>query len=89
MAFVYKQINDFTEEKAYSKFAAGNPKTQWLCKAGKTWRCPYLDPFEYYAIKNEKDEVVKTAFEKEDLLEHMNEKMKMVKMKYNGCPAHY
>lgn len=89
MAFVYEQINNFTEEKATSKFAAGSPKTRWLCKAGKTWRCPYLDSFEYYAIKNEDGNIIKTAFEKEELIESMTAKTKMVKMKYNGCPAHY
>lgn len=89
MAFVYKQINNFTEEMACSKFAAHSPKTQWLCKAGKTWRCPYLDPFEYYALKNEIGEIVKTDFKKEDLLKDMDPDHKMVKMKYNGCPAHY
>lgn len=89
MAFVYEQINNFTEEMACSKFAAHSPKTQWLCKAGKTWRCPYLDPFEYFALKNELGEVVATSFNKEDLIKKMDPDLKMVKMKYNGCPAHY
>lgn len=83
---VYKIINNFKKEDAQSNFAAHKQESSWLCKAGKTWRCPYLDPFEYYALVNDSGEVVKTAFEKKDLKIKPDHKIK--KMKYAGCPAH-
>jgi hypothetical protein len=83
---VYKIINNFSEEDSKSNFAAHKDGVQWMCKAGKTWRCPYLDPFEYYALVNESGEVTKTAFEESDLTPKKNHKIK--KIKYSGCPAH-
>ncbi len=83
---VYKIINKFSESDAKLNYAADNQSTQWLCKAGKTWRCPYLDPVEYYILKDEQGEIVKSAFKKKDL--KIKEDHSIEKKKYSGCPAH-
>ena len=83
---VYKIINKFSEKDAKLNYAANNPDAQWLCKAGKTWRCPYLDPLEYYVLVNGSGEVVKSSFEKDKLKLKPDHEIK--KMKYAGCPAH-
>jgi hypothetical protein len=83
---VYKIINKFTEPDAKLNYAADSQHSQWLCKAGKTWRCPYLDPVDYYVLKNEEGEVVKSAFKEEDL--KIKDSHTIEKMHYVGCPAH-
>ena len=50
---VYKIINDFSESEAKTNYTADKDGYQWLCKAGKTWRCPYLDPVNYYIQQDE------------------------------------
>ena len=81
---VYKIINNFTKKQAQTNFAVDG-KNSWLCKAGKTWKCPYHDAFDYYALVDSEGEVLKTAFKKKDLPE--KEDCKIKKMKYDGCPA--
>ncbi len=87
LGHVYKLVNNFTLEDARSNFASDNPKTKWLCKAGATWQCPYYDPVEYYALRDEYDDIIKTAFKKEDL-PSPKEGQRIVKLRYEGCPAH-
>ena len=87
LAHVYKIINDFDKTKARTNFASDSPKSRWLCKAGATWKCPYYDPVEYFAIKNEFDEVIKTGLEKESLPKPKRGE-RVVKLRYEGCPAH-
>ena len=87
LAHVFKLINSFNYEKAKTNFASDSPQSRWLCKAGKTWRCPYLDPVEYYALKDEFDDIVKTSFEKEGV-GTPNKDQRVVKLRYEGCPAH-
>ena len=82
----YKQINSFTEEDAKSNYAKDGPSS-WMCKAGKTWRCPYLDSFSYYQIIDKEGNVVDRSLKKENLKEAgEGEEIKM--MHYEGCPAH-
>lgn len=82
----YKQINSFTEEDAKSNYAKDG-KSSWMCKAGKTWRCPYLDAFPYYQIVDKKGNVTDRSLKKEDLREvEEGEELKI--MHYAGCPAH-
>ena len=88
LAHVYELINNFDQRSARTNFAADSQKTTWLCKAGATWKCPYYDPVEYYAIKNEFDEIVSTAFSKEGL-KKVKSGEKIVKLRYEGCPAHH
>jgi ATP-dependent helicase/DNAse subunit B len=87
LAHVYKIINNFDNDTARTNFAVDSNKNRWLCKAGATWRCPYLDPVDYYAIKNDFDEVVTTAFEEKGL-RPLRKGEKLVKLRYEGCPAH-
>jgi hypothetical protein len=87
LAHVYKLINNFDKTKARTNFAADSQKNRWLCKAGATWRCPYLDPVDYYAIKDEFDDIVKTSFKKENLPKPKKSE-RLVKLRYDGCPAH-
>jgi ATP-dependent helicase/DNAse subunit B len=47
------------------------------------WHCPYKFGFSYYALKNEKGEVVKTNLEN---IFAPEEDQKVVRMKYKGCP---
>ena len=81
---IYKIINSFTEKQAQTNFAADG-KDSWLCKAGKTWQCPYYEAVDYYGLINDKGEIIKTAFTKKELSEKENHTIK--KMKYEGCPA--
>ena len=84
LAHVYEMINNFTEEDAKSNYAKNKDGYQWLCKAGRTWRCPYIDPFDYYAIKNKDGKVVRSSF-KNDLTPKEDETLE--KLKYEGFPA--
>jgi len=87
LAHVFKLVNNFDYQTAKTNFASDSPKVRWLCKAGATWRCPYLDPVEYYALKDEFDDILKTSLEKKDLGEPKNDQ-RIVKLRYEGCPAH-
>jgi len=87
LAHVYKLVNNFDKTKARTNFAADSQKSKWLCKAGATWRCPYLDPVDYYAIKDEFDDIVRTSFKKESLPKPKKGE-RLVKLRYDGCPAH-
>jgi hypothetical protein len=83
---IYKIINKFNEDDARTNYAADKQDVRWLCKAGKTWRCPYLDPVEYYVLTDEDGEVVKSSFKEEGLKKEEGYSIK--KMRYAGCPAH-
>ena len=83
---VFKIINEFSEGDAKTNYASDKDGYQWLCKAGKTWRCPYLDPIDYYIQVDEEENIYKSAFNKKDLKK--KEGYKIRKMKYDGCPAH-
>ena len=87
LAHVYTLINSFDYQKAKTNFASDSPATKWLCKAGATWRCPYLDPVEYYALKDEFDDILKTSFKKKELGKPKRGE-RVVKLRYEGCPAH-
>ena len=84
---VYKLINNFTVKEARNNFASDNPSTRWMCKAGATWQCPYYEEVEYFALKDEYDDTLKTAFDKESLPE-AKDGQRIVKLRYEGCPAH-
>jgi hypothetical protein len=56
----------------------GNPK----------WYCTYKFPFHYYSIINSDNKIIKSAFQKEDLLQYkLKNDEKIVKKYYQGCPA--
>ena len=59
----------------------------WLCKIGK-WRCPYIDPYDYFVVVNKKGEEVKKALKKKDLQKSLKRGEKIQKRSYEGCPRH-
>lgn len=85
LGYVYEKANNFTEKDAKSNYAADNEGSKWLCKAGKTWRCPYLDPFEYFVLLDETGKILSSSF-KDDL--KAKDKQKIEKRAYSGCPGH-
>lgn len=86
LGHIYNVILKFNEKAATSNYAAHNFESKWMCKAGATWRCPYLDPVDYYVVLNEGEEIIKSSFENKFSLE---KGQKVEKRKYEGCPAHY
>ena len=81
----FKQINSFNEKDAKSNYAKDG-KNSWMCKAGRTWRCPYLDAFDYYTLEDEEGKAIASARKKENL--DASKGHKIVKKTYGGCPAH-
>lgn len=84
---IYQYANNFSETDANNNYAKDDPKTSWLCKAGKTWRCPYLDPQTYYALVDKDGTVIKCA-PKKSMLPKPSSGNKIEKKEYKGCPAH-
>jgi hypothetical protein len=84
MEEVYHLVNNFDEKAAKMKYAAHNPREKWLCKAGATWRCPFLDKVEYHALLDEDGEILKTDF-KNVFTPKKGERVE--KRTYEGCPA--
>lgn len=82
---VYNVVVDFNEDEAKSNYAKDNPKNRWLCKAGATWVCPYMDEIEYWVLLDENKKILKSSFEN-DLSAGENQTIE--KRKYDGCPAH-
>tara|TARA_R110002020_G_scaffold2759_1_gene12964 strand:- start:8800 stop:9795 length:996 start_codon:yes stop_codon:yes gene_type:complete len=87
LAHSFGVINNFTEETAVTNFAADTKKNSWLCKIGK-WRCPYIDPYDYFVIIDKKGEEVKKSFKKKDLTANSKSGEKIEKRTYDGCPRH-
>ncbi len=84
---MYKIVNNFKEADAKLNYAADSDKNKWLCKAGKTWVCPYYHGFDYFALLDEKGEITKSSFEESEL-KITKEGEKIEKRNYKGCPAH-
>lgn len=91
-----KELKNFSPIKAKSNLAINSPDRRWLCGRNKTkdekkedgspvWGCPFKFAFDYFALLDEKGKVLKTAFNKKELLAAENQKIK--KLKYAGCPA--
>jgi len=78
-------INNYTEEVAVSRFAADYNEDKWMCKIG-SWKCPYLEPYNYYSLIGEDGEVISKSL-KEDF--DVKEGQKVEVGKYNGCPRHF
>ena len=83
---VYKIASNFKEDDAKVNYASSDRKKSWLCKAGRTWRCPYLDPMEYYALLDGEGNVIKTSLNKDF---NIGEGQSVKTLKYDGCPAHF
>ena len=87
LAYMYKIINSFTEDQAKTNYAKDKMETKFFCKAGKHWKCPYLEPYDYYSLEDKDGNILKGAFTKEEL-EPTKSNQKIVKKRYEGCPAH-
>ena len=86
LSYVNEVVNNFTQEDATSNYAADKAETKWFCAAGKTWVCPLRDPYNFYALYDENDKLLKTS-KKDDLV--AGDKQKVKKMTYLGCPRHH
>ena len=87
LAHTFQIINNFTEETAVTNYAADKKKDAWLCKIGK-WRCPYIDPYDYFVIVNKEKEEIKKSFKKKELENVLEKGQKIEKRSYEGCPRH-
>lgn len=87
LAYMYKLVNNFTEDDARRNFAADNPKKKWLCKAGATWECPARRPREFYVLLDGA-KIIKSAFDKESLDKVAKKGQIIEKRQYHGCPRH-
>lgn len=83
-------IEKFNEKTAVSMLAVNDPKKKWQCgKEGakpcgtKNFICEYRKPFEYWQQTNDKNEIIKTSFNENELEDGLNIK----KVIYSGCPA--
>ena len=80
---VNEAISAFGEKEAQSNYAADN-QYHWLCGPAKSgWICPFHKPFDYYALLNEKGEIIKSSH-KDDL--KIKEGQCVEKRHYDGCP---
>lgn len=87
LEYIYNIAENFNEKSAVSNFAADNEDKKWLCKAGKTWVCPYYEPFEYLEVTDENGKFIKNYFV-DNLPKDLNKSYKVNKKTYTGCPAH-
>lgn len=88
LAYLYKLVNNFTEDDARRNFAADNPKKKWLCKAGATWECPARQPRDFYVITDSNGKVIKSAFDKDSLDKLVKKGQAIERRRYEGCPKH-
>tara|TARA_R100000808_G_scaffold24828_1_gene58620 strand:- start:2862 stop:3836 length:975 start_codon:yes stop_codon:yes gene_type:complete len=88
LAFIYKQLNSFTKDQAKTNYAKDKMATKFFCKAGSHWKCPYLEPYDYYSLEDEEGNILKGAFTKEELEPAATNGNRVVKKRYEGCPAH-
>ncbi len=87
LEYIYNVASKFDAKTSVSNFAANSEEKKWLCKAGKTWVCPYYHPYKYYEVYDESGNLKKTYF-----LDNLPSKLpegyaKKIKQ-YDGCPAH-
>ena len=87
LAHGFQIVINFTEETAVNNYAADKKKDAWLCKIGK-WRCPYIDPYDYFVILNKDKEEIKKSFKKKELQDVLEKGQKIEKRTYEGCPRH-
>ena len=78
---------DENVKTAISNFAADSTEKKWLCKAGKTWVCPYYHPYKYYEVYDENEVLKKTYFIDTVPAKLPDGYVKKLKQ-YDGCPAH-
>lgn len=79
------KVSLFNEEEAKKDFAKNSESRCWLCKMG-TWRCRFLNPFDYFVLIREGKDYRKALTEKE-LVDQLKEGDKIEARRYDGCPA--
>lgn len=58
-----------------------------LKKDGKPmWHCPFKFDFDYYVLIDEKNEIIKSSYEENDLKKLLKANLKIEKRFYEGCP---
>lgn len=95
LEYITDFLKDFGGDKATSNFAAKNPAKKMLCgtkedrfkdDGSPAWRCPYMLPFEYYAVvKDGKN--VRSSLTLEGLKAKEGENFE--KKIYRGCPVYF
>jgi hypothetical protein len=85
---ISKHIASFNEETAVSNLAAKTYDKKWMCQTKSGWKCPYLDSFEYKALIDSNNQIVKSALITEEIPEQdVKPGMRIEIRKYAGCPA--
>lgn len=88
-------VSNFASDKPHPKdgsfggpLSCGFAKHKGQLKKDGTimWHCDFKFPFDYYALLNEKEEVISTDLKEENLI--AGENQTIIKKSYQGCPAH-
>lgn len=82
LEYMFKLINNFDEKMSVSNFAADDMDKKNLCQAKSGWRCPYLDPKDYYVTLNKEGSIIKSSFT--ELAAKEGDTVE--KRHYDGCP---
>lgn len=101
LTHLFKKINNFTEEDGKTNFAKHNGLAPFCGKDGykfykdkelgkiespePNWKCPYKDPYDYFALLDENGDVKKTSLTEGELQPKKGEKVE--KKRYGGCLA--
>lgn len=92
LSYLNDIVANFTEKDSASDYASKDPKRRWKCSTKSGWKCAFKDPFEYYALIDDKNTLIKTVFEQDYLQKEqylpLSGGQKWEKRQYNGCPAH-
>tara|TARA_Y100000310_G_scaffold344636_1_gene458459 strand:- start:7734 stop:8702 length:969 start_codon:yes stop_codon:yes gene_type:complete len=87
LAYTYKLVNSFEEKNATTNYAKDKFETKFFCRSDKSgWKCPYLEPYDYYSLVDKEGNILKGAFTEEELSPKDGEEI--VKKRYEGCPGH-
>ena len=68
--------------------AANKSGLEWMCRAGKTWRCPYYSRFDYYVLLDKDGKIVLSSKELKVAEKSKKEDQRIEKRTHNGCEAH-
>lgn len=78
---------DSKEEFKGPKMCGWAKQKNQLKKDGKPmWHCPFKFDFDYYVLIDEKNEIIKSSYEENDLKNSLKENLKIEKRFYEGCP---
>ncbi len=92
LSYLNDIVANFTEKDSASDYASKDPKRRWKCSTKSGWKCAFKDPFDYYALIDDKNTLIKTVFEQDyfqkDQYIALPDGQKWEKRTYGGCPAH-